>query len=54
MGVLSLVRLGLHLPPRRPKTFSFLFECLCVSDRDCAHDFAMNLLAYRNHFDIVG
>jgi len=36
------------------------FVCLCacasvmlLNDRDCAHDFAMKALEYRNDFDIV-
>jgi len=41
----------------RPKTLSFLFVCLFVkllNIRDCAPDFAMKALEYRNDFDAVG
>jgi len=45
------------------KTFSFLFVCLSIrlcgrfsllNVRDCAPDFAMKALEYRNDFDTVG
>ena len=56
----SLVELGFHPPPGWPKTLSF-FVCLFVSlfvtllnVRDCAPDFAMKALEYRNDFDTVG
>jgi len=57
-----LVGLGLHPPPRRPKTLSFcLSVCLSVclfvrlfNVRDCAPDFATKSLEYRNDFDAVG
>jgi len=55
----SLVGLGLHLPPGRPKALSFFvsvclfvrraFECQSL----CA-DFARKALEHRNDFDIVG
>jgi len=53
----SLVGLGFHLPPGRPKTLSFLSVCLSVTllnVRDCAPDFAMQALEYRNDFDVIG
>jgi len=53
----SLVGLGFHPPPGQPKTVSFLFVCLFVTlldVRDCAPDFAMKALEYRNDFDAVG
>ena len=57
----SLVGLGFHPPPGRPKTLSFLSVglsvCLFVTlsnARDCAPDFAMKALEYRNDFDTVG
>ena len=60
----SLVGLGFHPPPGWPKTLSFfvclsvcLFVCLFVTllnVRDCAPDFAMKALEYRNDFDAVG
>ena len=58
----SLVGLGFHPPPGWPKTLSFfLFVCLSVclfvtllNVRDCAPDFAMKSLEYRNDFDTVG
>jgi len=36
-----------------------LFVCACLSailsnDRDCAHDFALKVLEYRNDFDTTG
>ena len=42
--------------PISPKTLSFLF-CLTgtvLNVRDCAPDFAMKALEYRNDFDAVG
>ena len=56
----SLVGLGFHVPPGWPKTLSFLPVCLSVCPsrflniRDCAPDFAMKALEYRNDFDIIG
>jgi len=56
----SLVGLGFHPLPGWPKTLSFfvcLFVCLFVTllnARDCAIDFAMKELEYRNDFDAVG
>ena len=58
----SLVGLGFHPPPGWPKTFFVcvflcLFVCLFVTllnDRDCASDFAMKAMEYRNDFDGVG
>ena len=57
----SLVGLGFHPPPGWPKTLSFLSVCLFVclfvtllNVRDCAPDFAMKALEYRNDFDTVG
>jgi len=57
----SLVRLGFHSPPGWPKTLSFLSDCLFIclfvtllNVRDCAPDFAMKTLEYRNDFDTVG
>jgi len=55
----SLVGLGFHPPLGQPKTLSFfvLFVCLFVTllnVRDCAPDFAMKALEYRNDFDTVG
>jgi len=59
--VASLVGLGFHPPPGRPKTLSFLFVCLSVclfvtlwNVRVCAPCFAMKALEYRNNFDAVG
>jgi len=56
--VSSLVRLGFHPPPGRPKTFLFcLSVCLSftmLNVRDCAPDFAMKALEYRNDLDAVG
>ena len=53
-----LVGLGFHPPPGWPKKLSFcLFVCLFVTHlnvRDCAPDFAMKALEYRNDFDTVG
>jgi len=56
----SFVRLGFHPPPGRPQTLNF-FVCLSVflfvtllNVRDCAPDFAMKALEYRNDFDTVG
>jgi len=56
-----LVSLGFHPPPGRPKTLRFLSACLTVclsvtllNVRDCAPDFAMKVLEYRNDFDAVG
>jgi len=61
IAVPSLVRLGFHPPPGRPKMLSFLSVCLSVcffvtllNVRDCAPDFAMKALEYRNDFDAVG
>ena len=62
--MLSLVGVGLgfHRPPGWPKTLSF-FVCLSVclsvtllNVRDCAPDFAMKALEYKNdfEFDAVG
>ena len=56
----SLVGLRFHPPPGWPKTLSFfvcLFVCLFVTLLnviDCAPDFAMKALEYRNDFDTVG
>ena len=61
----SLVGLGFHPPPGWPKTLSFLSVCVSVclfvclfvtllNIRDCAPDFAMKVLEYRNDFDTVG
>jgi len=56
----SLVGLGFHPPPGWPKTCFLsvcLFVCLFVTllnVRDCAPDFAMKALEYRNDFDVVG
>jgi len=56
----SLVGFGFHLPPGRPNTLSFfvcLFVCLFVTllnVRDCAPDFAVKVLEYRDDFDTVG
>jgi len=55
----TLVGLGFHSPPGQPKTLFFvcLFVCLSVTllnVRDCAPDFAMKTLEYRNDFDAVG
>jgi len=58
----SLVGLGFHSPPWWPKTLSFLSVCLFVclfvclivtllNVRDCAPDFAMKALEYRNDFE---
>jgi len=51
----------LHPPLGWPKTLSFLSVCLSVCQsvtllkvRDCAPDFAMKALEYRNDFDAVG
>jgi len=52
----SLVGLGFHPLPGWPKTLRF-FVCLFVTllkVRDCAPDFAMKALEYRNDFDAVG
>jgi len=60
-----LVGLGFHPPPGLPKTLSFLSVCLSVclsvslfvtllNVRDCAPDFAMKLLEYRNDFNAIG
>jgi len=42
----------------QPETLSFLSVCLFVRHvlnvRDCAPDFAMKALEYRNNFDAVG
>ena len=54
--MLSLVGLGFHPPPVRPKTLRFLSVCLSVTllnVRDCAPDFTMKVLEYRNDFDAV-
>jgi len=55
----SLVGLGFHPPPGRPKTLSFLFVFVCLfvallNVRDCAPDFATKALEYRNDFDAGG
>jgi len=59
----SLVGLGFHPPLGQPKTLSFvcLFVCLSVclfvtllNVRDCAPDFAVKALEYRNDFYTVG
>jgi len=61
----SFVALGFHPPPGEPKMLSFfvvcLFVCLSVclfvallNVRDCAPDFAMKALEYRNDFDAIG
>jgi len=53
----SLVGLGFHRPLWQPKMLSFLFVCLFVTllnVRDCAADFAMKELEYRNDFDTIG
>jgi len=53
----SLVGLGFHPPPGRPKALSFLFVYLFVTllnVRVCAPDFAMKALEYRNDFDAIG
>jgi len=56
----SLVGFGFHPLPGWPKTLSFfcLFVCLFVRhtferQRDCAPDFVMKALEYRNDFDAV-
>ena len=52
----SLVGLGFHPPPGWPKTLSFLSVCLSVTllnVRDCAPDFAMKALEYRNDFILM-
>jgi len=53
----SLVRLGFHLPPGRPKTLSFLFVCLSVRHaferQSFAPDFAMKTLENRIDFDAL-
>jgi len=42
-------------PPGRPKTLSFLCLFVTLLDvKDCAPDFAMKALEYRNNFDAVG
>ena len=49
-----LVGLGFHPPPGQPKTLSSLSVCLFVTllnVRDCAPDFAMKALEYRNDSD---
>ena len=53
----SLVGIGFHPPPGRPKTLSFLFVSLFVTllnVKDCAPDFAMKSLDYKNDFDAIG
>jgi len=53
----SLVGLAFHPPPGQPKTLSFLFVSLFVTllnVRDCAPEFAVKALEYRNDFDTVG
>jgi len=53
----SLVGLGFHPPPGRPKTLNFLSVCLSVTllhVRVCVPDFAMKALEYRNDFDTAG
>jgi len=53
----SLVGLGFHQPPERPKTLSFLSVCLFVTllnVRVCAPDFVMKALEYGNDFDNIG
>ena len=59
----NLVRLGFHPPRGQPKMIEFfrLSACLSVclsvmllNVRDCAPDFAMKALEYRNDFDTVG
>ena len=59
--MLTSVGLGFHPPQGRSKTLSFLCVCLSVclfvtllNVRDCAPDFAMKALEYRNDFDAVG
>jgi len=55
----SLVGLGFHPPPRWSKTLSFFVcwsVCLFVTlldVRDCAPDFAMKVLEYKNDFDAL-
>jgi len=51
----SLVDIGIHPPPQRPKTLSF-FVCLFVAllhVRVCAPDFAMKAWEYRNDFEML-
>ena len=55
----SLVGLGFHPPPERPKTLSFFCLSVCLyvtllNVRGCAPDFAIKALEYRNDFDAVG
>jgi len=55
----SLVGLGFHPPPGRPKPLSFVSLSVCLSItllnvRVCVPDFAMKALEYRNNFDAVG
>jgi len=54
----SLVGLGSHMKPGWPKTLSFLPVCLSavtlLNVIDCAPDFTMNSLKYRNEFDAIG
>jgi len=56
----SLVGFGFHPPLGRPKALSFLSVCLSLylsvtllNVRDCAPDFAMKALEYRNDFDAL-
>jgi len=56
----SLVGLGFHPQPGRPKTLSFLsvFLSVCMfvtllNVRDCVPDFAMKALEHRNDFDAI-
>ena len=56
-----MVGLGFHPPQGQPKTLSFFFVCLSVclsvtllNVRDCAPDFAMKALEFRNSVDAVG
>jgi len=49
---------GFHPPSGRPKTVEFFFVFICLSVtllnvRDCAPNFAMKALEYRNDFDTL-
>jgi len=56
MTMPSLVGLGFHPPPGWPKTLSFFvsLSVTLLNVRDCAPDFAMKALEYRNDFDADG
>ena len=56
-----MVVLGFQPPPGWPITLSFLSVCMFVclfvtllNVRDCAPDFAMKALEYKNDFDTAG